>query len=234
MPTYLRVQVAIRGTQIAEIAAQATQIAAAPANPTATVPAPTSTIVPPAPSSTEVPPSPSSTVVPSSRDLANILRSAGEIERLGVPFAAGPDRWWPTMTTINGTTTVVGRIARCNDRGVLLDGEDEWRNVSKFADSCPDPKQFDGGNIELTLDGQGYIREITEAQGEPPTPTVRAESVPSDDQATTEPLSRDVMIARHVALKAAVELLANDITTQPDPTITTALATTFEEWLLRK
>ena len=138
----------------------------------------------------------------------------------------------------SGTTTVVGRVDRCNDRGVLLAGEEEWRNVSKFADSCPDPKQFDGGDIELTLDGQGYIRAITEAAPDP-APVVRAEPMPSEAQATTAPagpaevLGKDTMIARHVALKAAVELLANDITTSPDPEITTSLAATFEQWLLR-
>ena len=138
------------------------------------------------------------------------------------------------MVTANGTTTVVGRIARCNDRGILLAGEEEWRNISKFADSCPDPKQFDGGDIALTLDGQGYIRAITEAAPDPVS-TVRAEPEVTEAQGTTAPaaLSKDTMIARHVALKAAVELLANDITTSLDPEITTSLAATFEEWLTR-
>ena len=137
----------------------------------------------------------------------------------------------------SGTTTVVGRIDRCNDRGVKLAGETEWRNISKFADGCPNPQAFDGGSVSLTLDGQGYIREIAEAQGEPPTspPVVRAESTPSDVQATTAPaaLSKDTMIARHVALKVAVELLSADITTGADPDITTSLAAAFEEWLTR-
>lgn len=138
------------------------------------------------------------------------------------------------MTANGTTTTVVGRIDRCNDRGVLLAGEEEWRNVSKFADSCPDPKQFDGGNIELTLDGQGYIRAITEAAPDP-APVVQAEPEVTEAQGTTAPaaLSKDTMIARHVALKAAVELLSADIATGADPDITTALATTFEQWLLR-
>ena len=143
------------------------------------------------------------------------------------------------MVTANGTTTVVGRIARCNDRGILLAGEEEWRNISKFADSCPDPKQFDGGDIELTLDGQGYIRAITEAAPDP-APVVRAEPMPSEAQATTAPagpaeaLSKDTMVARHVALKAAVELLSADITTDSDPEIAISLAAAFEEGLTRK
>ena len=132
----------------------------------------------------------------------------------------------------SGTTTVVGRVNRCNDRGVKLAGETEWRNISKFADSCPDPQAFDGGSVSLTLDGQGYIREIAEAQDEPPTPAVRADATTAPAGAA-ELLGKDTMIARHVALKAAVELLANDITTSPDPEITTSLAATFEQWLLR-
>lgn len=127
--------------------------------------------------------------------------------------------------TANGTSTVVGRIARANDRGVLLDGEDEWRNVSKFADGCADPQQFDGGDVSLTLDGQGYIRAITEAAPAP---------VPPAPVATAEPLSKDTMIARHVALKAAVELLAADITTDSDPEIAISLAAAFEEWLTHR
>jgi len=138
------------------------------------------------------------------------------------------------MVTASGTTTVTGRIVRAHDRGVLLDGETEWRNVSKFADSCPDPKQFDGGNIELTLDGQGLNREIAEAQDEPPPapPAVQAEATTAP-AGPAEALSKDTMIARQVALKAAVELLSADISTQPDPEITTSLATTFEQWLMR-
>ena len=135
------------------------------------------------------------------------------------------------MISSGTTTVVVGRIARANDRGVLLDGEDEWRNVSKFADGCPDPQAFDGGDVSLTLDGQGYIRAITEAAPDP-APVVRADATTAQ-AGPAEVLGKDTMIARHVALKAAVELLANDITTQPDPEITTALAATFEEWLLR-
>ena len=142
------------------------------------------------------------------------------------------------MISSGTTTTVVGRIDRCNDRGVKLAGKTEWRNISKLADSCPDPQAFDGGSVSLTLDGQGYIREIAEAQGEPPTspPVVRAESTPSDVQATTAPaaLSKDTRIARHVALKAAVELLSADITTDSDPEIAISLAAAFEEWLTRK
>jgi len=136
----------------------------------------------------------------------------------------------------SGTTTVVvGRIARANDRGVLLDGEDEWRNVSKFADGCADPQQFDGGDVSLTLDGQGYIRAITEAAPAPvpPAPVATAEPAVPAVPVPAEPLSKDTMIARHVALKAAVELLAADITTDSDPEIAISLAAAFEEWLMR-
>ena len=136
----------------------------------------------------------------------------------------------------NGTSTVVGRIARANDRGVLLAGEDEWRNVSKFADGCADPQQFDGGDVSLTLDGQGYIRAITEAAPAPVPPAPVATAAPAVPAVPVpaEPLSTATMIARHVALKAAVELLAADITTDSDPEIAISLAAAFEEWSLRK
>jgi len=147
--------------------------------------------------------------------------------------------------TANSTTTVTGRISRANDRGVILDGETEWRNISKFADGCPAPQAFDGGEVTLTLDPQGYIREIAEAALSPSltAPAATAEPMPtavpvkplaSEVQVNTEPLGRDALIARHVALKASVELLAADITTDSDPELAISLAAAFEEWLTRK
>ena len=135
----------------------------------------------------------------------------------------------------SGTATITGLVQPANERGLLLSGEETWRNVSKFAADCPRPQTFDGNHVSLLLDAQGYVREISPADAAPPPapPVVRAEPVTSKVQATTEPLSRDVIIARQVALKAAVELLSADISTQPDPEITTSLATTFEQWLMR-
>ena len=104
----------------------------------------------------------------------------------------------------SGTATITGLVQPANERGLLLDA-------------------------------QGYVREISPADAAPPPapPVVRAEPVTSKVQATTEPLSRDVIIARQVALKAAVELLSADITTGADPEIAISLAAAFEEWLTR-
>ena len=86
------------------------------------------------------------------------------------------------MTTVAGTT-VVGRVDHCNERGADLAGEHDWPNISKIAAGCVDPQQFDSRDVTLTLDPQGYIREISEASPDP-APAANAEPMPAEAPVT--------------------------------------------------
>ena len=67
------------------------------------------------------------------------------------------------MVAINGThpTTeyIEGIIARTNDRGFLLHGETEWRNLSRYADPQPVIPAV-GTTVRVALDKSGYVRQV--------------------------------------------------------------------------
>ena len=141
-------------------------------------------------------------------------------------------------TTTNGTQTIQGHVEHANEQGLKLAGETSWRNISKFAADCPDPQDYAGQDVVLTLDKQGYIRQIAPVAQEAPEEATPPTATPAPSQAPVPaaapaPPDKDTLIARQVALKAAAEILGGDITTTADLDRTIELAACFEQWLLR-
>jgi hypothetical protein len=124
---------------------------------------------------------------------------------------------------VNGMseTTLVGRVVSVNDRGLKLDGEDAWRNVSKYAVGVVLPER--GATVALTLDKAGFIRSCGPADGATPlSPAARPTS--SSD--------KDRTITRLAVLKAAAEFAAS----KPDATAAAVIrvAEAWERWVLRE
>jgi hypothetical protein len=87
---------------------------------------------------------------------------------------------------------VEGVVARCNQRGLLLEGEDEWRNFSKpeFR-SAPWDEPSVGARVKLQVTDSGYIRSIALL----------------DTPVRVDASGRERSIEAQVALKAAVDLM---------------------------
>lgn len=54
---------------------------------------------------------------------------------------------------------ISGRVTAVNDKGVKLDGDDEWLNISKYAKPAP-KLPAKGERVTLGMDTQGFIRTI--------------------------------------------------------------------------
>lgn len=146
------------------------------------------------------------------------------------------------MTDEKGkTTTITGIVAASNDRGkggVKLQGEDEWRNVSKFSDGVVIPAK--GTSVILTLDSSGYIRSI----GPAPKDTAQPEdSQPRQEGATaakTDWARKDALMVRMSCLRGACEIVAAatpgmaGMRTEDLAAATKSVAADFERWVNRK
>jgi len=55
--------------------------------------------------------------------------------------------------------TVTGRVASVNPKGVKLEGHPDWFNFSRYASDIVPPMR--GQAVALTLDRQGFVRNIT-------------------------------------------------------------------------
>jgi hypothetical protein len=119
-------------------------------------------------------------------------------------------------------STVTGTIRSANERGLKLEGADEWLNVSKFAVGVVLPER--GTTVALTLDKAGFIRscEVLEAL-----PLAGA----SDAQAAT-PSTKDRTITRLAILKAAAEFGAARPNLKSGDVL--AIAATWERWINRE
>lgn len=97
------------------------------------------------------------------------------------------------MTTTNGhgriVETLEGVVAAVNERGLRLDGAEDWTNFSKWAENVTPPRR--GQRVRLGLDGSGFIRSV-EVLGE-------ASPAPAGE--------RDRTITRLAVLKAASNFL---------------------------
>jgi hypothetical protein len=60
---------------------------------------------------------------------------------------------------LNGGDVVDGVVARRNERGLILEGEDVWLNVSRYAKPSP-ALPLPGERVRLYLDKDGYIRDV--------------------------------------------------------------------------
>lgn len=91
---------------------------------------------------------------------------------------------------------VSGIVRSVNDKGLKLEGHDDWLNVSKFAVGVVLPER--GAAVTCTLDKGGFLRAVTASDGAAISPARNgAHSAPSGQ--------RDRTITRLAVLKAAAE-----------------------------
>jgi len=135
------------------------------------------------------------------------------------------------MATERTITELQGVICAANDRGLKLQGETEWRNLSKWAQVAAIPPI--GAAVVLGLDRSGYIREITMAEMSAKVSNGAAPShSPMEESAPACRPDKDVAIARMNALGHAVALLTVRCGA-PDVDDVLALAERLERWVLR-
>ena len=120
---------------------------------------------------------------------------------------AGPDQF------------VTGRAVSVNPKGLKLDGEDAWRNFSKFSPDIVPPMR--GQTVTLTLDRQGFIRAV-DASGAPQEAT-RGRQAPTGQ--------RDIVITRLACLKAAAEFAAARPQLKSGEVL--KIAASWERWINR-
>jgi hypothetical protein len=135
------------------------------------------------------------------------------------------------MAMQNGNSATIvepirGVVCTANARGVQLIGSDAWLNFSKFAKGLEPPAV--GEAVELTLDGQGFIRRVEILDSaEPATPPDREH--PGLSAAGTP--DRSQTITRLACLKAAAGFGAS----RPDLKSADVLriAEAWEGWVTR-
>lgn len=154
----------------------------------------------------------------------------------------------PATTERPALNRITGIVACVNPRGLKLEGEQGWRNVSQFATIpvMPEPGQL----VTLGMDRAGFVRSWTPTSGPAPewakAPVVDNASLAdaldkSADMLNSErplPPSRDTQIARMNALAHAVALYPHLLYATPDDAEQVAyaveeLAGRFESWILR-
>lgn len=99
------------------------------------------------------------------------------------------------MTTSNGGRVVEhvsGVVQGANDRGVHLQGEPNWRNFSKYAESITPPSR--GAQVRLGLDASGFVRELVVLEAAPTIVGIA-------------PTGRDREIRRMTAIKIAANVI---------------------------
>lgn len=145
------------------------------------------------------------------------------------------------------TQTIRGTIQTANERGIKVAGE--WYNWSKFGPEA-DPFLEVGGPIELTVDGAGWIKSYSDSEAAPePQPAPKRIAVtngkngnfrhmndgpdielPRPAAPSTAAITKDQLIVRQVAIKAAADL-ASAGRIQMTDLMDTAQA--MESWVLR-
>ena len=138
--------------------------------------------------------------------------------------------------------SILGVVAASNTHGVKLEGEQDWRNFSKWSEG-PITPPAPGAKVVLALDKSGYVRQVFPdpdaapvapsnghgAVAPQPTPPVAPEPQPQ----LPAPLpSKDLMIARMNVLTTAVNILASG-GRQVDPVEAVKLAGRLEQWICR-
>jgi hypothetical protein len=119
--------------------------------------------------------------------------------------------------------TITGVVCAVNERGLRLDGEDSWRNFSKWADALGEPAR--GDRVHLTLDRAGFVRSVAVV-----TEAAPAEMVPI----RTKPTDRDTRITRMACLNTATSILqSRQERGGMDIEEVMALATLLEAWVTR-
>ena len=116
------------------------------------------------------------------------------------------------------TTTITGRVTQVNDKGLKLEGADQWANVSKWAVGVVMPTR--GQHVVLALDKSGFVRTIEPIAEAPTTvapapvatqqaaPAVVATPAASATEVSGPAPDRDRLIVRQTCVKAAAEIAA--------------------------
>lgn len=122
-------------------------------------------------------------------------------------------------------TEIAGIVRVANARGVKLEGEAEWRNISKWAEVV---QPNVGERVVLRLDGAGFIRSIV-AGGRTPKPSLEPGAAfppASHDPSSMHP---ERLQARTAALSAATRIAGRPTSVGE----VLALAEQITSWLLR-
>jgi hypothetical protein len=125
--------------------------------------------------------------------------------------------------SVSFDSTVSGIVRSVNEKGLKLEGHDEWFNVSKFAVGVVLPER--GQHVTLTLDKAGFIRAVAPADGSAPLPVRGASDAPA------APSTKDRTITRLAVLKAAAEYAASKPQSCSGDVLKIAAA--WESWVLR-
>jgi hypothetical protein len=99
-------------------------------------------------------------------------------------------------------SVVTGIVRSVNEKGLKLEGQENWFNVSKFAVGVVLPER--GQAVACTLDKAGFLRAV-EGVGELPAPVRGGSDVLA---AAAAPSQKDRTITRLACLKAAAEFAA--------------------------
>jgi hypothetical protein len=146
------------------------------------------------------------------------------------------------MTTpiSHAENVTVGVVVRANDHGFVLEGDDLWLNVSRYAKPAPRlPKP--GEYVRATLDGQGYVRTVDVLHDEERVPYQVDDGVdvpPPERQVgrstivDSAPPDRDVQIRRMNALSTATAILSSG-GRACEPGDVLSLAAKLEAWVGR-
>jgi hypothetical protein len=121
------------------------------------------------------------------------------------------------------SSTFTGRVTSVNDRGLKLDGHDDWYNVSKFAPPITLPSR--GDSVTICVDSKGFLRSCFPADGAPQQPATRAERAVQPDT------TRERTITRLAVLKAAAEFSSSKPSSSSADVL--KIAACWEAWVTR-
>jgi hypothetical protein len=189
---------------------------------------------------------------PLSREQASqkIMDLIGERDRLmksspPAPNGESPnEREEPQMPKEKITET--GRVVSINDRGLKLEGWDEWRNYSKFSPIPNEAIPDRGDVVTVTHDGR-FISHIAKPGRNGSAPRRDAGNDEFEETMEREPVNRraassapthkpehtdrDALIVRQVALKTAVEFWGGSSENVNEEDVLTT-AGRFYRWML--
>ena len=118
---------------------------------------------------------------------------------------------------------ISGIVRSVNEKGLKLEGQDSWLNLSKFAVGVVLPER--GQSVVCTLDKAGFLRAVHASDGaDIVTPRSAAPAAASGQ-------NKDRTITRLAVLKAAAEYAANKPSSCSADVL--AIAAVWEKWVVR-
>jgi hypothetical protein len=125
---------------------------------------------------------------------------------------------------------VRGTVRVANDRGVMLDEGDRWIHFSRYAAAGSIPKIEGGDEVELTLNGKGFIRSAVILDSLEPSPEFAPNGNLSRSSAALLP--RNVQNIRETCIKSAAAFCAGRPELKSAELF--ALAEKMELWIKRE